>query len=51
MITVAQEEENKAAYVRAMRMGVEIITLKDYGNQNSAKIIRQRILEILEKYA
>jgi hypothetical protein len=49
LLTVAQEQTNQPAYVRALRMGVEIITLKDWGEQNSAKIIRDRILEILEK--
>lgn len=51
LLTVAPEQGNKTAYVRAMRMGVEIITLKDKGEQNSAKIIRERIRELLERYA
>ena len=49
LLTAAQEQTNQPAYVRALRMGVEIITVKDWGEQNSAAVIRERILEILEK--
>lgn len=50
LLTTAPEQSNKAAYVRAMRMGVEVITLKDKEKQNSAQIIKDRIREILKKY-
>lgn len=47
MLTVAPEQKNKPVYVRAARMGVEMITLSDSGSQDSAGIIRKRIREIL----
>jgi hypothetical protein len=50
LLTTAPENSNKAAYNRARHMGVEIITLRDDGTQDSARELRRQIKLILKKY-
>lgn len=49
LLTTAREEDNTAAYARARHMGVEIITLKDKSEENSAKVLQTKIEEIVNK--
>ncbi len=54
LLTTAVEEENRAAYARARRMGVEVITLKDYVEPGktpeiSHSILSRRLRDIIEK--
>lgn len=51
LLTTAKEEENLAAYARARRMGIEVITLKDSidpgkAPENSRKVLEEKISKI-----